>query len=102
MKPAPVDMHVHLVGNGRAGSGCWLRLGATWWQKPLAAYMLRHVGLRGLSIHSPDFDERFVAHLAYLIRTSSLGALVLLAQDEVYQADGTKMADRGSFRIRIS
>ena len=37
----PVDMHVHVVGNGSGGSGCWLRLGATWWQKPLAAYMLR-------------------------------------------------------------
>ena len=99
MKLAPIDMHVHLVGNGKKGSGCWLRLGATWWQKPLAAYMLRHVGLRGISIHSPDFDARFVAHLIRLVRTSTVGALVLLAQDEVYTPDGAKMEGRGSFYV---
>jgi hypothetical protein len=25
----PIDCHVHIVGNGKSGSGCWLRLGAT-------------------------------------------------------------------------
>lgn len=99
MNLAPIDMHVHLVGNGKRGSGCWLRLGATWWQKPLANYMLRQVGLKGLSTTSPDFDERYVAHLAHLIRTSTVGALVLLAQDEVYHENGEKMTGRGSFYV---
>jgi uncharacterized protein len=99
MKLAPIDMHVHLVGNGKSGSGCWLRLGATWWQKPLASYMLRHVGLRGISTQSPDFDDRYVAHLLRLVRTSTVGALVLLAQDEVYTRDGERMEGRGSFYV---
>lgn len=99
MKLAPIDIHVHLVGNGKSGSRCWLRLGATWWQKPLAAYMLRHVGLRGLSMQADDFDERYVAHLVRLVRTSSVGALVLLAQDEVYAENGERLPDRGSFHV---
>lgn len=96
---APIDCHVHLVGNGRRGSGCWLRIGATWWQKPLAAYMLRHIGLPGVSLHADDFDERYVAHLLRLVRESSLGALCLLAQDEVYAPDGTKRPDLGTFYV---
>jgi predicted TIM-barrel fold metal-dependent hydrolase len=99
MKLAPLDMHVHLVGNGRSGSGCWLRVGATWWHKPLVSYMLRHVGLRGISLQARDFDERFVAHLVRLVRTSSLGNLVLLAQDEVYTEGGAKVTDRGTFYV---
>lgn len=95
----PIDCHVHLVGNGKSGSGCWLRLGATWWQKPLATYMLRKIGLGGTSLHAPDFDERYVAHLLRLVQESSLASVVLLAQDEVFHADGTKMEGTGSFHV---
>ncbi len=94
----PIDMHVHLVGNGKSGSGCWLRLGGTWWQKPLAAYMLRQIGLRGVFTEAADFDELYVAHLLKLVRESSLGGIVLLAQDEVYSPDGKKI-DTGSFYV---
>jgi predicted TIM-barrel fold metal-dependent hydrolase len=97
--PPPIDCHVHLVGNGKSGSGCWLRLGATWWQKPLAAYMLRHVGLGDSSLQAPDFDERYVAHLLRLVRESSVGSVMLLAQDEVFHPDGTKMENTGSFHV---
>jgi predicted TIM-barrel fold metal-dependent hydrolase len=96
---APIDAHVHLVGNGRRGSGCWLRLGATWWQKPLAKMMLRHIGLRDLSLQADDFDERYATHLLAQVRASSLGAIVLLAQDEVYASSGEKLAGRGSFYV---
>jgi uncharacterized protein len=98
MNTPPIDCHVHFVGNGRGGSGCWLKLGATWWQKPMAAYMLRHIGLGGLSFDSPDFDERYTEHLLKLVRESSVRAVVLLAQDEVYDGGGTKM-DAGSFHV---
>ena len=94
----PIDMHVHLVGNGKSGSGCWLKLGGTWWQKPLAAYMLRQIGLRGVFTEAADFDELYVAHLLKLVRESSLGGIVLLAQDEVYSPDGKKI-DTGSFYV---
>src|SRR4029453_12367648 len=65
--PKIIDMHVHLVGNGRQGSGCWLRLGGTWWQKPLAAYMLNHIGLAGVEVQGLSFDQQYVAHLAKLV-----------------------------------
>ena len=96
---SPIDCHVHLVGNGKSGSGCWLRLGATWWQKALAGHMLRHIGLGGVSLQAEDFDERYVAHLLKLVRESSLHAIVLLAQDEVFHPDGRKMEGAGTFHV---
>lgn len=95
----PLDCHIHLVGNGRRGSGCWLRLGATWWQKPMAAYMVRHVGIKDTSMHGEDFDARYVENLVQQVRSSSLGGAVLLAQDEVYTPGGEKLANRGSFYV---
>ena len=50
-----LDAHIHIVGNGRGGSGCWLRIKG-WWHQPLAAYMLQHSGMRGTSLDAPDFD----------------------------------------------
>ncbi len=94
-----IDMHVHLVGNGRRGSGCWLRLGGTWWQKPLAAFMLHHIGLGGTATTARDFDERYVEHLLRCVRESSIDSIVLLAQDEVYEPNGTKRPDLGTFYI---
>ncbi len=98
-RPQILDMHVHLVGNGRQGSGCWLRLGGTWWQKPLAAYMLRHIGMGGMDVQGWDFDQQYVVHLARLVRESSIDAACLLAQDEIYDADGRRYPERGTFYV---
>jgi hypothetical protein len=97
--PKIIDMHVHLVGNGRQGSGCWLRLGGTWWQKPLAAYMLNHIGLAGVEVQGLSFDQQYVAHLAKLIQQSSIEVACLLAQDEIYDADGHRYPERGTFYV---
>lgn len=99
MTRGPLDAHVHLVGNGRRGSGCWLRIGATWWQKPLTAYMLSHIGMTGVGLHDGAFDEMFVSHLLRLVRESSLHAVCLLAQDEVYAPDGRKLPEIGTFHV---
>jgi hypothetical protein len=93
--PPPIDMHVHIVGNGLRGSGCWLKVGV--WHRPLAAFMLRHIGV-GVSTSAPEFDETYATHLAKLVRESSLGAAVILAQDEVYEATGRRL-DFGSFHV---
>ena len=98
MPPPLLDAHIHIVGNGRTGSGCWLRIKG-WWHQPLAAYMLRHIGMRGTSLDAPDFDTLFVAHLSRLVRESSLDAAVILAQEEVYDAGGRKMESAGSFHV---
>lgn len=91
----PIDMHVHMVGNGLRGSGCWLRVGA--WHKPLATFMLHHIGV-GVSTSAPEFDEAYPRHLASLVRQSSLGAVVILAHDHVYDANGERI-NFGSFYV---
>src|SRR2546423_15160431 len=76
----PVDMHVHVVGNGTGGTGCWLRVGR--WHRPLAALMLRHIGLPRDAM-TGDLDRLYVERLLEHVRGSSLGAAVILAQDLV-------------------
>ena len=90
------DGHVHLVGNGLSGSGCWLRLDGLW-HRALGEVMRRTIGLEAKAT-ARDFDESFVGHLAGLVAASSMDKALLLAQDEVYYDDGRKM-DFGSFYV---
>jgi predicted TIM-barrel fold metal-dependent hydrolase len=90
------DGHVHLVGNGLSGSGCWLRLDGLW-HRALGEVMRRTIGLEAKAT-APDFDESFVGHLAGLVAASSMDKALLLAQDEVYDETGKKM-DFGSFHV---
>ncbi|HUR46760.1 MAG TPA: amidohydrolase family protein [Candidatus Saccharimonadales bacterium] len=92
----PVDMHVHIVGNGSSGSGCWLRVKG--WHRPMAAFMCRHVGLP-FSALSGDFDRLYRERLVQLARESSLGALVILAHEQVYAANGQLMEGKGSLYV---
>lgn len=92
----PVDMHVHLVGNGLGGSGCWVRVKG--WHRPLAEFMLRQIGLP-LSLRGLEFDARYVGRLLQQVRESSLGAIVLLAHDQVYESSGRVMEGAGSFYV---
>ncbi len=93
--PPKFDCHVHLVGNGRRGSGCWLKLSG--WHRFMAAMMSRIMGIPA-GIGDDDFDEVYVRQLASYIRESSLDQALLLAQDEVYNEDGTRR-DFGSFHV---
>lgn len=92
----PVDMHVHVVGNGSGGTGCWLRV--TGWHRPLASLMLRHIGLPAGAM-TGDLDRLCVELLLKHVRSSSLGAVVILAQDEVRDTQGRVMKDVGSFHV---
>ena len=92
----PLDLHVHIVGNGSGGTGCWLRVKG--WHRPLAAYMLRHIGLPGGAM-TGDLDRLFAERLLQLVRESSLGAIVILAQDNVYDDRGRVMEGIGSFYV---
>jgi hypothetical protein len=92
----PIDAHIHIVGNGARGSGCWLRLkGRHRW---LAAFMLRHLALPP-DVAQPDFDEIYVERLLALLRESSLGAAVILAQEQVYDERGRLLEGVGSFYV---
>jgi hypothetical protein len=92
----PIDGHIHIVGNGARGSGCWLRLKGA--KRLLAAFMLRHLGLPR-DVAQPDFDEIYVERLLALVRESSLGSAVILAQEQVYRDSGELMEGAGSFYV---
>jgi len=91
-----IDMHVHVVGNGSGGSGCWLRVGR--WHKPLAALMLRHIGLRGGALKG-NLEQLYIERLLEQMRSSSLKAAVILAQDLVHDDNGKPLSDVGSFYV---
>jgi hypothetical protein len=92
----PVDAHVHIVGNGSGGTGCWLRLSP--WRRPMAALMLRHVGLPPNALRG-DLDRLYVERLLELVRGSSLAAVVILAQELAYDQSGKPQKQFGSFYV---
>src|SRR6267142_630838 len=92
----PLDCHVHIVGNGSGGSGCWLRVRG--WHRPLAALMLRHIGLP-LTAMTGDLEGLYLKRLLDLVRGSSLGGAVILAQDLVYDEQGREIEGVGSFYV---
>jgi hypothetical protein len=94
--PKLVDAHVHIVGNGSSGSGCWMRV--TGWHLPLAAFMLRHIGLSWTALQG-DLDELYVQRLLQLVRESSLSHIVILAHDLVYDENGNEIKGIGSFYV---
>ena len=88
-------MHVHLIGNGRSGSGCWSKLNS--YRKVCARFLLRGIGFDA-DLDATDFDDRYAAYLAGLVRGSSLSHAVVLAHEEVYDKGGRRM-DFGSFHV---
>src|SRR5678816_1964360 len=92
----PLDMHVHVVGNGSGNSGCWLRVSP--WRRPMAGLMLRHIGLPSTALKS-DLERLYVERLLELVRTSSLGAVVILAQEQVHDDQGHPRPELGSFYV---
>jgi len=95
-EPRRIDLHVHMVGNGVAGSGGWLRLSG--WHRWLAGFMLRQIGFPA-AVLTQDLESIYATHLRELIRSSSFDALVLLAHERVYDPDGTVREDLGSIYV---
>jgi hypothetical protein len=94
--PQRIDMHVHMVGNGVAGSGGWLRLKG--WHKWLAGFMLRQLGIPASALEG-DLEAVYADHLAKVVRSSSMDAVVLLAHERVHDPDGTPRDDLGSMFV---
>ena len=92
-----IDMHVHIVGNGRGGSGCWLR-SPPWWRRMVQGFLTRGIGLPPGALEG-DLDHLYVSRLLEWVRASSLDAVVLLAHEQVYDDQGRLQRDRGSFHV---
>ncbi|MBX7138862.1 MAG: amidohydrolase family protein [Oligoflexia bacterium] len=90
-----IDAHVHILGDGSAGSGCWLKL-----QKPyhklLARIVLRGLGLPGSALKS-GLDALYIDSLVKMVRESSIDAAVILAHENVYDENGKLVPNFGSF-----
>ena len=96
-KPLRLDMHVHMVGNGHAGSGAWLRLKG--WHRWLAGFMLRQVGLPPSALTS-DLEGLFAEYLLKQVRgADSIDGIVLLAHERVHDPDGKPRDDLGSMFV---
>src|SRR5512133_3511470 len=91
-----IDCHVHVVGNGSGGTGCWFRpRGMTRLGAPM---MVREFGLPGSAL-TGDLDGTYSRQLLQYVRESSLDAVVILAQDEPYTERGDKIENVGSFYV---
>ncbi|MBM3855673.1 MAG: hypothetical protein FJ399_21390 [Verrucomicrobia bacterium] len=91
-----IDCHVHVVGNGTGGTGCWYRpRGITRWVAP---YLFRTLALPRAAAEG-DLDRLYAGQLLALVRASSLDAVVILAQDEPHDENGTVIAGAGSFYV---
>lgn len=64
----------------------------------MAALMLRHLGLPGSALEG-NLDELYVERLLELVRGSSLGAVVILAQELVHDDQGRPLPGAGSFYV---
>ncbi|MDB6028161.1 MAG: Amidohydrolase 2 [Verrucomicrobiales bacterium] len=70
----------------------------TGWHKPLAAYMLQHIGLSWGDMKG-DLDQLYVETLLRHVRGSSLGAIVILAHDLVYDENGSEIKNFSSVYV---
>jgi predicted TIM-barrel fold metal-dependent hydrolase len=96
-RPLRLDGHVHFVGDGSDGSGCWLKLDG-WMRRIQGRLLLSAAGLPSNRLDD-GLDLAFEARLTALLRTSGLDGLLLLAQDEAYRNDGSKIENFGSFHV---
>ncbi len=81
-----IDCHVHCVGDGSDGSGCWMDLGSLR-RRLMGRLLLRSTGLPA-SLLKSGFDVAYRERLLQWIRASSLDRVVLLAQDLPHDETG--------------
>lgn len=93
----PVDGHVHIVGTGAGGTGCWLDSSSAF-RRLQARMLLGAIGMDPESIHG-DFDRLYIEHLLAKLRESSLGSAVILGQEQVYDRHGKLVVGAGLFHV---
>jgi predicted TIM-barrel fold metal-dependent hydrolase len=91
-----IDLHVHMVGNGSGGTGCWYR--PRGWTRLGEPWMLRGFGLDSRDMEG-DLDAIYAGRLLSFVQSSSLDAVVILAQDEPHDSSGRVLENMGSFYV---
>ena len=93
----PVDAHVHIVGTGTGGTGCWLD-SSSFLRRLQARFLLAAIGMAPSAL-AGDFDRLYINHLLTKLRESSLDSAVILAQEQVYDAQGKWVKGAGLFHV---
>ncbi len=95
------DVHAHLLGNGDAGSGCWLNPHLDSWWHPMEA-LRKRVILHGAGVdaRSGRIDHDYVHRLADLTEDFPRGARWLLfAFEHAQDYRGTVRAGQTTFHV---
>ena len=92
-----IDCHVHIVGNGSSGSGCWVRVTRPY-HRLLARIMLRFFDLPGSALRG-DLDRLYVEKLVAMIRGSSVSHVVGSAHELPRDEKGEPIEGFGSFYV---
>ena len=79
-----IDGHVHFVGDGSNGSGCWLRRNLG--DRLFEPIVKSQAGIYRMS-QKLGVDHAYEEKLIKLIQDSSLDAILLLAMDYPYDPD---------------
>jgi predicted TIM-barrel fold metal-dependent hydrolase len=90
LRTSALDVHVHVLGVGTNGSGCWMSpMTRSSMTARIALWNLR------LGLGQPDLDQAYVTYLLSRVRSAGfLKQVVLLAQDWTY----TERAERDPSR----
>ena len=92
-----IDGHVHFVGDGSNGSGCWLR-SSTLLDRIVEPIVKAQAGILKSS-HQLGIDQAYEQRLIGLIDDSSLDAVLLLAMDYPYDVDGNCLKKKAKFYV---
>ncbi len=93
-----IDGHVHLLGDGSSGSGCWIQLQGHW-RRFLAKTMLKECGLPLSVLEEGGLDQLYLKRLLEQVSASSLDAILLLAHEVPRDEKGAEMQGVGAFYV---
>ena len=93
LRGAALDVHVHAIGAGTGGSGCWMH-------QAMRSSLTVRGGLWNLRLRlkQPDLDQAYIRYLISRIRSAGfLKQVVLLAQDWTHTERGERDEARTPF-----
>ena len=92
-----IDGHVHFVGDGSNGSGCWLRC-STLLDRIIEPVVKAQAGILKSS-RQLGVDQAYEERLVGLIDKSSLDVVLLLAMDYPYDSSGYCLKEKAKFYV---
>ena len=92
-----IDGHVHFVGDGSNGNGCWLRSN-TLLDRIVEPIVKAQCGILQSS-KELGVDQAYEEKLIQLIDQSTLDAVLLLAMDYPYDVDGNCLKKKAKFYV---